>query len=201
MTCFLILISLPWQSMNGAERRCLSNADAGEKLLLLGGEVRERGPRAAAMGGSATAVPGGAETALFNPAMLVGSVDGGMLLWTPARFGMTELGAAAAAWSRTFSGLNTAVSLQRFGFELYSEHRLDLSVALPIGSTVAAGARVSALHINIAHYGSTVLPIVDIGVRCSVVEGLEVAAVGFALNMPLIDDDERLPAGLSVGLA
>jgi hypothetical protein len=42
---------------------------------------------------------------------------------------------------------------------------------------------------------------VDIGVRCSVVEGLEVAAVGFALNMPLIDDDERLPAGLSVGLA
>jgi hypothetical protein len=201
VTCFLFFFTLFCQSSSAAERIDRSLAKALSGITCDGGDPRERGPRAAAMGGCSSAVAGGAETALFNPAMLVGSPDGGLLFWTPSRFGMTELGAAAGVWSQSFSVLNTAISIQRFGFALYSEHRLDANIALPISGTISAGARISALHINIARYGSTVIPLIDFGVRCGIAEGLEVGAVGFALNMPSIDGDERLPAGLSTGIA
>ncbi|MFZ1728812.1 MAG: hypothetical protein WBQ23_02890 [Bacteroidota bacterium] len=201
VTCFLFLFNGSCSWTTAAERSVAHDDDGISAMICFGGDLRERGPRAAAMGGCAAAISGGAETALFNPAMLAGSEDGGILFWTPSRFGMTELGAAAGVWSQTFSGFNTAVSLQRFGFELYSEHRLDVSAALPVGGAIAAGARISALHINIARYGNTIIPIIDFGVRCRVADGLEAAAVGFALNMPSIADEERLPAGISAGLA
>lgn len=170
-------------------------------LLATGGEVRERGPRSAAMGGCATALEGDAAAALMNPAMLYGQASGGLLFWTPTRFGLTELGSAAGVWVQSLSGWNAAVGLQRFGSELYAEHRIHCAAAFPVGGALSAGVRLAALHIGIVHYGSIVVPLVDAGVRCRLSEGFTLAASGYSLNMPSIGDGERLPAGLSAGLA
>ncbi len=200
MTCyFLLCIAVP--QITGPHRLSARSMQMRLGTFRTGGELRERGPRAAAMGGCAAAVQGGAETALYNPAMITGSTGGGVLLWTPARFGMTELGSAAGAWLHPFQSWVAAVSVQQYGYELYAEHRMDLSAAIPIGPALSAGLRISALHIEISRYGSTLVPLVDAGVRCGIAEGLEAAAVGFALNMPAIAPDERMPAGLCAGLA
>jgi hypothetical protein len=199
--CSLLLCTGLMQGVTGACILRARPAGTQDAAFREGGEPRERGPRAAAMGGCAVAVRGGAETALYNPAMLAGAAGGAVLLWTPARFGMTELGAAAAAWTHPFGKWNAAVGVQRYGFDLYAEHRVDCSVALPLGGSLAAGVRVSALHIDIARYGNAIIPMVDAGVRCGIAAGLEIAAVGLALNMPTLDGDERLPAGLCGGLA
>jgi hypothetical protein len=152
------------------------------------------------MGGCATALGGGA-AALYNPAMLLEEANGGAVFWSPARFGLTELGSAAGSWVQSLGGWTASLSLQRFGFDLYAEHRIGCAAAVTLARGVSAGLRLSALHMQAARYGSTVVPLVDAGVRCSLGEGLSAAATGFTLNMPSIDDEERLPSGLSLGIA
>ncbi|MBR9977690.1 MAG: hypothetical protein KFH87_06330 [Bacteroidetes bacterium] len=166
-----------------------------------GGEGWDRGARAAGMGGAGMAVAGGAESALRNPAMLLAAAGGGVLCVTPARFEMTELASAAAVWTEALAGWNAALALQRFGHELHAEHRIGAIVAVPLAASLAAGVRISALHIGFERYGGTMLPVLDVGVRCMLGGGVQVGAAGFALNMPSIDHDERIPAGLSAGVA
>ncbi len=211
---FVVLLVLPLLNpcdMSAAIVRCGRGTTEGRadlriaaaRVLCLsdGGDLRERGPRASGMGGCAAALQGSTAAALFNPAALSAVKTGGSVFWTPARFGLTELGSAAGVWVQAFDGGAVAVSLQRFGYALYAEHRLGCAASVPLTEDLSVGLRLSALHIEIARYGSTMLPLVDAGVRCRIADGLSAGAVAFAVNMPSIDGDERLPSGLSMGLA
>jgi hypothetical protein len=170
-------------------------------IPVLGGEVRERGPRSVALGGAGVAAGGSAESVLGNPALVTLAPDGGLICWTPARFGMSELGAAAAAWSQSFHGWGAAIVLQRFGFGAYAEHRAGLAVSTGLGDRLAAGLRLSALHIGIERYGNTIVPLLDAGVVFAPADGFRIGASGSSVNMPAIDGDERLPVLLAAGLA
>lgn len=169
--------------------------------IVHGGDGWDRGARAAGMGGAGVAVAGGAASALRNPAMLCAAAGGGVLCVTPARFEMTELASAAALWTQPLDGWTVGLALQRFGHTLHAEHRIGAVVAVPLAASLAAGVRISALHIGFERYGGTILPVLDVGVRCMLGGGVQVGAAGFAVNMPSIDEDERMPAGLSVGVA
>lgn len=165
-----------------------------------GGEIRERGARAAGMGGAAAAVPVTGGGATRNPALLAGAACGGVLSWTPARFGMHELGTAAASWTQPFDGITAAVEVQRFGSDSYAEHRLGAGAGLRVGGMLSCGLRVSLLHIGIARYGETLLPVVDAGAGLALSEEIQVGISGMAVNMPSVADDERLPTELAAGI-
>lgn len=166
-----------------------------------GGEIHERGARAAGMGGVSAALPVPEAGMAWNPAMLAGSAGGGVLGWTPARFGLHELGTAAVAWAQPFGAITVAIDLRRYGAETYAEHRLGASVATHIGTRLSGGIRVSLLHIGIARYGSTLLPIIDAGAGLAVTEEIRVGVVGAVLNTPTLSGDERIPTRCAAGLS
>lgn len=200
-TCLILALGVLPAAVGASSRSGCSVAHPADLLSRTGGEVRERGVRAAAMGGAGAAVTEIAEGALRNPAMLAGAAGGGVLYWTPGRFGMSELGSAAAAWSQPFDGWTAAVDVRRFGFELYAEHRAGLSAATHLGERMSAGLRLSVLHIGIEGYGSAVQPVLDAGIGFRLSEDVQVAAAAYAVNMPSLAEGERLPVQLVTGLA
>ena len=201
LTCLILTLGVLPASLGASARNSGSVIKRTQPLPGCGGEVRERGTRAAAMGGAGVAVTEIAEGALRNPAMLIGAAGGGLLCWTPGRFGMSELGSVAAAWAQPFEGWTAAIDAQRYGFELYAEHRAGASAAIQLGDRLSAGLRLSVLHLGIKGYGSAALPVLDAGVGFSLSGELQVAAAAYAVNMPSPTEDERLPVQLVTGIA
>ena len=189
VTCLLLVLSLSHTSPFAC------NCAYGRA----GGEIRERGARAAGMGGAAAAVPGQSADVPRNPALLAGIPRSGAVHWTPARFGMGELGSAAASWVQPIGGGAVAAELQRYGGEAYAEHRLGAGVGVDIGERLTAGARLSLLHVGIARYGESSVPVVDVGALFAVTDAFRVGVSGSAINMPSVAGDERIPMELTAG--
>lgn len=168
-------------------------------LCLAGGDVRDLPPRAAAMGGAGCAL-GGAGFVLLNPAALTADGSGGSVYWTPQRFGLTELGSVNAGWQHTLSSWAAGAQLQRFGYAMYSEHRLDVSASVMVDSSIALGVRTSLHHVSIARYGNAMGTGVDIGIRIALGGGITLGATADnALQLPFTAA-ERLPQALRLGV-
>jgi hypothetical protein len=166
--------------------------------LRAGGDLRPRAPRSAAMAGAGCALPGGH---LLNPALLATvSSAAAALQWTPARFGLTELGDASAAWAQPIGIVTARLSVQHSGFEAYRELRTEAAAALPAAPRLSLGAAASMQHVAMARYGGTAAWGVDIAALLEFVPGLYCGAVAEnALQLPFADD-ERLPVRLRMGM-
>jgi len=163
-----------------------------------GGDVRDLPPRAAAMGGSGCAL-GGALLPVLNPASALGCGSGGAVYWTPQRFGFTELGSVNAGWSQQFHSFSASAQLQRFGYDVYNEHRLDVSAAAQYDSCISIGVRMSLHAVSIARYGNGLAAGVDIGTRVLLTEHLYAGALAEQVLQQGFTDSERLPLVLRLG--
>ena len=168
--------------------------------LTAGGDLREPPPRSAGMGGSGCALPG-AGFASLNPALITFEATGGAVWWTPSRFGVTELGAIAAEWNQGFSGISAGAALQRFGYDVYSEHRFDVSAGAWLGSGLALGMRGSLNTVHILRYGNAVAMSVDAGLHFSPASHWHAAAVIRNLAAEAFADDESIPLQMRIGAA
>ncbi len=168
--------------------------------VTAGGDLREPPPQSAGMAGSGCALPGIGLTAL-NPALITWEKTGGAVYWTPSRFGMTELGAMAIEWNQGFSGFTAGAALQRFGYDVYSEHRLDVSAGMRVGGGLALGIR-GVLHtVHIERYGSTAAAGLDAGLLFSPAERWHAGASVRHIAGGAFADGEELPLQMRLGVA
>lgn len=168
--------------------------------VTAGGDLREPPAQSAGMGGSGCALPG-IGLASLNPALIAFEATGGAVYWTPSRFGMTELGTMGGEWNHRISGINAGVALRRFGYEVYSEHRLDVSAGTQLGGGLALGIR-GALHtVHIERYGSAAAMGLDAGLLFSPADGWHAGASIHNLAASAFAQGESLPLNMRIGVA
>ncbi|MBN1447259.1 MAG: hypothetical protein JXA28_04955 [Bacteroidetes bacterium] len=191
--------------------RCVDKALSGTLFIVLlllclshplraGGDLREPPPRSRALGGAGCALPSAGLT-LLNPALLASEPAGGLAFWTPARFGMRELGAMAAEWRQPLSWCAAGIAFQRFGFEAYNEHRMDVSLAREIVDGCALGIRGVTHSVHIQRYGNAIAVGLDAGIHAALGETWHAGAVVRHLAATSFAEGESLPFVLTVGAA
>lgn len=150
------------------------------------------------MAGSGAALEG---NILCNPALLAGMPSGGLLHWTPSRFGLTELGDASAAWVQPFEGATGRFALQHTGFDAYRELRAEAAAGLRAGPRLRIGVAAAATHVSMLRYGAGLAWGADVGIALRLAPGLCCAAVAENALQRSFAEDERLPLRLRMGLA
>jgi hypothetical protein len=169
--------------------------------LHAGGAVRESGPRSFAMGAGGVALRGDAWSALRNPALLAYLPSQGAVSWIPARYGLNELGSSGLIWVQPIGGVGMSVDVTRFGTSLYREITPAVSTGLLLADGIALGVRAGLFCLSIERYGSTALPLVDLGAAVLVHENMVIAATASNVMQASIRGhiDDRLPAGIRLG--
>jgi hypothetical protein len=137
----------------------------------------------------------------LNAALLSGSGNGAELWWTPSRFGFSELGLARASYVQPFSACTIGAAVQRFGFEQYSEHRVELSAGTRVHDALRIGLVGNATLLHMARYGSAAAWGIDGGAVMDLTPALHVSAVARNILQLPFADGERLPVGLCLGIA
>ncbi len=170
-------------------------------LAFATGDLPERGARSAAMGGGGVALGGDAWLALRNPALLAGVATMAAVSSTPWRFGFTELSSSAAVWTQPFAFCAAALTLTRSGSPLYRETEAAVSAGAAFGAGLAIGMSARVLNVAIERYGSTTVPLVDVGATAeplpSLTLGLRAGNVTLSSLRGVVYD--RLPSLLHLG--
>ena len=154
-------------------------------------------------GVATVAVAGSPWTVFANPAGLpsIGARTLG-LSHTPRPFGLGELSRSALAFVEPLPFGTAAVTLQRFGFELYKEVTVGLLFAGSPGEGWDVGVGANYYSLSIPGYGATGAFGIDVGTLLEVADDMRAGFSVLNLNAPVIGRErERLPQILSLGFS
>ena len=166
-------------------------------------ERQSEGIRSCAMGGSGVAWSGNVWGGLMNPAGLAG-VPGPVIavVESPAPFGLRELRRTACAAAWPVDRLTGALTLVRYGFELYREITIGAACGVDCGRGVRVGGGVTLNNLSIAGYGSGSCAGIDAGVTWEIAGALEAGASASNLNAPRPGRErETVPRTFQAGIA
>lgn len=116
------------------------------------------------------------------------------------RFSLNELSSVAVAAAYPTNSGTFAIQLQYFGFENFNEQKIGVGYGRKLGEKLSIGAQVSWLSTQIAQYGSSGLPVLEIGLQSAIVKNLSLNAHLINPFAPEITEGENLPTTLRVGL-
>ncbi len=134
-----------------------------------------RGTKAIGLGNSGVVLRQSVWSVFYNPASVgtVRNVETG-IFFVPSQFGMNELRTMAGAVVFPLRSLSIGVGVESFGFSLYRESGLILSVARSVDDFLLVGLSLRGKNISIDRYGSTRMGAVDVGLHAMVWEGLDI---------------------------
>jgi hypothetical protein len=150
-----------------------------------------------------TAVPGSPWTAFVNPGA-VPSVHHRTLALAhiPRPFGLADLAQSALTYIEPLSFGIAAITLQRYGFELYREITAGVVIGAELEDRWNVGIGVQYFSLTIPGYGSAGTVGIDAGMVLEVSDGFRAGVAALNLNAPAIGRNrERLPQVLSLGLS
>jgi len=152
------------------------------------------------MGNSAIGIEGNALDAALNPAMLYGSnIHSASIAATPARYGLSELSTYEACYSRNFKYFNTGLRASLYGFDLYKETIVGLTVSASFANNFHAGINVNYHSVSIKNYGSDGTVSIDFGLIHNISKYFDLAVSFVNLNSAKIDReiiDQTVNAGI-----
>ena len=169
---------------------------------LSGFEHREIGSRSVALGGAVTALPGGVWASGGNVGGLSRlAQDEVSFAYSPQPFGLSELNSAGVAFAHRFPFGVTALSVSRYGFELYKEVSTSLSFAKEVRG-IGIGTTLHYQSVVIQNYGSAGTIGLDFGILASLSSQFSIGVSAYNLNAPTIGAvEEALAQKFSVGFA
>lgn len=118
------------------------------------------------------------------------------------RFGMQGFDLMAAGVSSPVPFGNAALTVFRFGDELYNEHRVSLGYATEIG-IIKIGGRFNYLQYNIMDFGTKGTYSIDFGGIASITPQLVVGAQALNITQSVLSksEDQRVPTLLKLGVS
>lgn len=149
------------------------------------------------------AVPGSAWTAFSNPAGLSSiEIRTLALSHTPGPFGLPDLSQSSLVYVEPLSFGGAALSVQRYGFDLYREISIGVSAAAHLENGWDAGLSMHYYSLAIAGYGSAGTVGFDAGMVLELAEDVRAGFAALNLNAPAIGSArERLPQVFALGLS
>ena len=158
------------------------------------------GAKSLSMGGASVGFQD--EQAIFhNPAGLMGVKQANALLSSEMRFGMTELKPMGAAFITPFESGVIGVTFQNFTFDSYRENKLGVAYARRLSAKFNVGVQLAYEHLKIGEYGSRSLLHFEIGCNALIAKDLVLSALIFNPLTIKINEEERTPSVLRLGLA
>ncbi|MDH4070344.1 MAG: hypothetical protein OEV30_07960 [Ignavibacteria bacterium] len=156
-------------------------------------------PVAFGMGGASAAVTGTPLGVWSNPGLLSLSGRSAAAVFSPGRFGLTELSSGSVIYIEPTPVVATAILGTVFGFELYRETTLSLAFGRDLTQGFHASVIVHYYHLSISGYGAGSTIGISAGAFLRLLPDL---TTGFALrnlNRPFLGD--RLPTEFRIGAA
>jgi hypothetical protein len=159
--------------------------------------------RSIALGNSAVALPESPWLVFQNPAGLSGLTTlNAAAFFVPGQFGLVELKTIAAAVVIPTPFLHLGVGVEQFGFSLYKETGVSLSLAKKIDWGISGGITATGRHFFIQRYGTKQVLLLDVGLLAQIDERLRLGFSGRNVGSATIGLlKERLPMLLDLGLA
>jgi competence ComEA-like helix-hairpin-helix protein len=157
----------------------------------------------AALGGSGVMLIGDLWGGYLNPALYAGfSEFTASVSHVPYRFGLSELQTSAVSAIVPLRRMNPAITITRYGFDMYNETTVTAAGGREIGDRVRFGAALNWYHLSIERYGSTAAVGIDAGFHASLNDHLEMGIAVTNINRPVIGAGRNaIPQTFTAGFA
>lgn len=174
----------------------------GSQICIAGFERFEVGVRPLSLGYAYTALANDIWAISYNPAGLSQLVSNQVgFYYSPEPFGLSELSTMSVALAFPLSVFNISLGVRKFGFELYREYSVALSLAKYF-SGVGIGVNLCYYNVRIENYGSDATVGIDLGFIVKLANQLNSGVALKNLNLPTIGNiKEKLPQIFTFGLA
>jgi hypothetical protein len=165
-------------------------------------ENNGRGTKAIGMANAFVAVSDNLWAANYNPAGLaqITRIQCSAFI-IPNQFGLPELCTTTFAAAVPFSFAVFALKAEKFGFDLYKETEVGMSVALRFDQNISGGLSLNLHRFDIARYGSTQNIIINGGILARAINTVKVGFNFSNLTGAAIGQTaENIPQQLSLGV-
>ena len=122
-------------------------------------------------------------------------------IYVEQRFGINELKSFSGAFLLPTTSGNFAVSISRFGFNLYNESLIGLTYARSLFKDLSIGGSLQYQSIHIEEYGSKSVLGFQIGSALTITKNTSLYLSLQNLHRPHLNAEDRLPAIFTLGLS
>ncbi|MCK9408655.1 MAG: hypothetical protein WCX28_13165 [Bacteriovoracaceae bacterium] len=142
------------------------------------------------------------ENVWINPAAVTAATSvQSLLFYSPSPFQLPQLSSYGCIGGFTLYNYSFAMGFQTFGFSLYRESAVSMSIGTSVAEDMHAGVTFHLYQLSISRYGSSVTEVLDVG---SVYSLSEVVNVGVAMNNVTgskFGGDDDIPRSLISGIS
>lgn len=163
-------------------------------------EKREAGAREQSLGNAIVAMDNTPFALLYNPANIHSEISCGVYTSYRNFYGIPGIYQADIAATKNISGIGSAVSVSKYGNDLYSEIEISAGGSYNIIKDLYLGLSVKGYFLSIKNYGSANSWGLNLGLQYDYLENLSIGATVTNINNPKIGSiEEELPQTFSLG--